>query len=167
MLSIRPEKPGEHETVRAINRRAFGGEDEARLVDNLRGAGLVRLSLVAVRDDEMVGHILFSELLIETEEGTLDALALAPVAVVPEHHRKGIGSELVGRGLEACRAAGHRIVIVLGHPDFYPRFGFSPDLAKNLSAPFSGDAFMAAELVPGALDGVAGTVKYPAAFDEA
>jgi putative acetyltransferase len=91
-------------------------------------------------------------------------LALAPLAVTPARQRQGIGSQLVREGLRACAAAGHRIVVVLGHPAYYPRFGFSAALARPLKAPFSGESFMAAELVPGALPGVAGEVRYPPPF---
>jgi putative acetyltransferase len=87
------------------------------------------------------------------------------MAVLPERQRQGIGSALVQKGLEACRQQGHRIVVVLGHSHFYPRFGFSPRLAAHLESPFSGgDSFMAVELVPGALDGVVGRVQYPPPF---
>jgi putative acetyltransferase len=86
------------------------------------------------------------------------------MAVLPERQRQGIGSLLVQQGLRSCAEAGHRIVVVLGHPGFYPRFGFSSRLAERLKAPFSGPAFMALELVRGALDGVGGEVRYPAPF---
>lgn len=92
-------------------------------------------------------------------------LALAPMAVLPELQRQEIGSALVQRGMDECRQRRHKIVVVLGHPHFYPRFGFSPKLAAKLESPFSGgDSFMAVELVPGALDGVAGQVQYPPPF---
>ena len=133
--------------IRDVNRLAFGGEDEARLVDALRDGVYVKVSLVAEEDGQVVGHILFSDLPIVTPGGTVEALALAPLAVLPSHQRRGIGSMLVGEGLRACRDAGHRIVVVLGHPEFYPRFGFSAKLAERLRSPFSGPAFMA-ELVP-------------------
>jgi putative acetyltransferase len=129
------------------------------------GGGHVRASLVAEKGQLVVGHILFSDLPITTVAGTVPALALAPMAVLPELHRQGIGSALVRRGLEACRQQGHRVVVVLGHSQFYPRFGFSPKLAAHLESPFSGsDSFMAMELVPGALDGVVGRVQYPPPF---
>ena len=121
-------------------------------------------SLVAEEGGRVVGHILFSDLPIVTADGTVEALALAPLAVLPSHQRRGIGSLLVREGLRACREAGHRIVVVLGHPEFYPRFGFSAELAERLKSPFSGPAFMAAELVPGALEGVEGEVRYPPPF---
>ncbi len=112
----------------------------------------------------MIGHILFSQLPIETSGGAIEALALAPLAVVPDRQGQGIGSLLVREGLRSCREAGHRIVIVLGHPEYYPRFGFSTELAKRLNSPYSGPAFLAMELVPGPLDGVEGEVRYPTPF---
>ena len=147
-LLIRPETPAIR-AIREINRQAFGQEDEGILVDALREQGYARLSLVAVDQGLPVGHILFSDLPIVTPDRTVPALSLAPLAVIPSHQRRGIGSALVRRGLEACAEQGHAIVIVLGHPGFYPRFGFSAALARPLRSPFSGDAFMALALVPG------------------
>jgi putative acetyltransferase len=161
---VRPEEHEDRDAVRRVHRLAFAGDDEARLVDALRDGGFARVSLVAEAEGEVVGHVLFSEMRIDTRTGPVPALALAPLAVVPACQRRGIGSELVRRGLERCAAAGHRVVIVLGHPEYYPRFGFSAALAEPLLAPFSGEAFMALELVPGALGGVAGRVVYPPPF---
>ncbi len=163
-VEIRLERPDDLEAIREVNRLAFGGEEEARLVDELRAEGYARLSLVAEEDGNVVGHILFSDLPIITQAGTLPALALAPIAVLPGRQRQGIGSELVREGLRACAEAGHRIEVVLGHPDYYPRFGFSARLAEKLKAPFLGPAFMALELVPGALTDVMGEVCYPPPF---
>jgi putative acetyltransferase len=164
-VAVRAEVPGDLDAIRSVNRLAFGQEDEAALVDALRDGGHVRASLVAEVDGRVVGHILFSELPIVTSTGMVPALALAPMAVLPEFQHLGIGSELVRCGLDVCRDAGHMIVVVLGHPRFYPRFGFSPALAARLASPFSGkESFVAAELVPGALDGVAGRVEYPPPF---
>lgn len=161
---VRPERPGDLEGIRAVNQQAFGRADEAHLVDALRDGGYIRLSLVGEERGKIVGHILFTELPIVTEGGRVDALALAPMAVVPDRQRQGIGSRLVREGITASAAAGHRIIVVLGHPDFYPRFGFSAKLAARLKAPFSGPAFMALELVPGALADLAGEVRYPPPF---
>jgi putative acetyltransferase len=163
-VEVRLERPGDHAAVREVNRLAFGRDEEALLVDALRAGGHVRLSLVAEDGGQVVGHVLFSDLPILTRQGTVHALALAPLAVTPARQRQGIGSLLVREGLRACAAAGQRIVVVLGHPAYYPRFGFSAALARPLKAPFSGDAFMAVELVPGALRGVAGEVRYPPPF---
>lgn len=163
--TIRPEEPSDRGAVYRVNRLAFGGEDEAALVDNLRAGGFAKVSLVAELDGEIVGHVLFSTLPILAERRIVQSVALAPVAVAPEHQRKGIGSALVRAGLAACRDRGERIAVVLGHADYYPRFGFSAQLAEPLSSPFSGkDSWMAAELVPGALYGVRGWVQYPPPF---
>ena len=111
----------------------------------------------------MVGHILFSHLPIVAASGVIAGAALAPVAVLPPFQRQGIGSALIHAGLRDCAELGSEAVVVLGHPAYYPRFGFSATLAQRLAAPFSGPAFMALELVPLALsDG--GTMRYPAAF---
>jgi putative acetyltransferase len=165
MNLVRLETTTDVDAVRHVNRLAFGQDAEARLVDALRDGGYVRLSLVAEDNGQVVGHILFSDLPIITDAGTVAALALAPMAVLPQFQNQGIGSALVRRGLDESKGRGHKIVVVLGHPHCYPRFGFSAKLAKPLSSPFGGgDAWMALELVPGALDGVKGRVEYPPPF---
>jgi putative acetyltransferase len=163
-LIVREELPGEHTAIREVHRLAFGGDDEGRLVDALREGGFARVSQVAVDDGQIVGHILFSELPIVTSRGTVDALSLAPLAVIPNRQRQGIGSILTLQGLRTCADRGYRIVLVVGHPEFYARFGFSPQLAQRLNSPYSGAAFMALELVPEALTGVEGEVHYPPPF---
>lgn len=163
-LLIRRETANDIDAIRYVNDLAFGGALEGRLVDALRDGGFVRLSLVAEIENRIVGHILFSELHIEIEDSSVPALSLAPMAVLPEFQRRGIGSQLVREGLRLCRDQGHAIVLVVGHPDFYPRFGFSGKLARQLDCPYSGDAFMATELTPKALAGVTGNVIYPAPF---
>jgi putative acetyltransferase len=165
-VPIRPETTADHDAIRQVNRLAFGQDAESRLVDALRDGGYVRVSLVAESAGQVVGHILFSDLPIITEAGPVPALALAPMAVFPEYQNQGNGSALVRRGLEVCKEQGHRIVVVLGHPHFYQRFGFSSKMAARLDSPFSGrESFMAVELVPGALDGVTGRVQYPSPFE--
>jgi putative acetyltransferase len=162
---IRLEAAADHEAIRHVNSLAFGQDAEARLVDALREGGYVRASLLAEQVGKVVGHVLFSDLPIITETGTVPSLALAPMAVMPDYQRQGIGSALVRRGLEVCKEQGHRIVVVLGHAQFYPRFGFSSKLASALSSPFGGgDSWMALELVPEALAGVTGQVQYPPPF---
>ncbi len=163
-MQIREERPADYEAIREVNRRAFGSEDEPQLVDRLRTAGLAVASLVAEDAGEIVGHILFTDLPIQNGDVLIPAVALAPMAVVPEGQRCGIGSALVRRGLELCRERGKAVVMVVGHPAYYPRFGFSAQLAQHLRAPFSGEAFMALELTAGVLNGVTGSVKYPEAF---
>ncbi|MGP0075581.1 MAG: GNAT family N-acetyltransferase [Bryobacteraceae bacterium] len=154
----------ERRAVRSINEAAFGRPDEADLVDQLRAEGVVLASLVAQREKSLVGHILFSRMWIETTGASVAAVALAPVAVLPEHQRRGIGGQLIRHGLNLLRRQGEKIVIVLGHPDYYPRFGFTCEKASSLESPFPPSAFMAMELSPGVLDGIHGKVRYPAAF---
>ncbi len=121
---------------------------------------------MALLDNEVVGHIFFSPVTIEGEDSSFDAMGLAPMAVLPDHQGAGIGSKLVRAGLEECRAAGHNVVVVLGHPHYYPRFGFEPAAPKGIRSEYdvSDDHFMIAELEPGALAGRKGTVKYHKAF---
>jgi putative acetyltransferase len=165
-LIIREEQAGDRAAIFDVVTRAFQQDAEARLVDRLRDGGYVRLSLVAEADSEVIGHVLYSDLPIVSDERTTPALALAPMAVVPEHQSHGIGSQLIRRSLEILRERGHQIVVVLGHKHYYPRFGFSPELAKPLESPYAGDSFMALELAPGALSGVRGAVKYAPPFEE-
>lgn len=164
-MEIRPETPNDVTAVRGVNREAFDGVRESRLVDDLRDAGYARLSLVAEEDGRIVGHVMLSGAEIRTKEGPVEALALGPVGVLPDRQGKGVGSALIRDALDRCAAAGHRIVVLLGHPDYYPRFGFSPELAKNLSSPYSGEAFMALELVPDALSGVSGAFAFAPPFE--
>ena len=111
---------------------------------------------------------MFSPISIETEAGTLSALALAPMAVHPDFQNQGIGSQLVRQGLDHCRKLGHKVVILVGHPEYYPRFGFIPAKSKRLVVPFPvpDEGFIVMELENGALDGISGMVKYPAPFED-
>ena len=164
-LHIRTTEPNDHAAIRRIHLAAFDGEDEADLVDALRDGDHILASLVAQVDDRVVGHILFSRMGLETEIETIDAVSLAPMAVLPDFQGRGIGSALVKAGLERLRELGERIVVVLGHPDYYPRFGFRSELAANLQSPWTGsDAFMALELVDGTLEALQGRVRYAEPF---
>ena len=160
MIRLESSNPPEHRQIHAVHQAAFGQPDEADLVDNLRTEGVVLASIVAELDERIAGHILFTRMWI----GTTSAAALAPLAVLPEYQRHGIGAKLITRGLELLRESGERIVIVLGHPEYYARFGFSTAKARDLESPFPPEAYMALELIPGALDGVRGKVKYARAF---
>ncbi|TWU06828.1 hypothetical protein CA54_52280 [Symmachiella macrocystis] len=163
-IHYREETADDLRAIHQVNTAAFGLPAEGNLVDLLRNDGLAVVSYVAVSNHALVGHILFSELPIETKQTTIPAVALAPMAVLPQFQRQGIGTELVRRGLDICRERGQQVVIVLGHPAYYPRFGFSSELAKRISSPFSDEAFMALELVAGVLDNVQGQVTYPPPF---
>lgn len=137
---IRPAKLRDYGAIRQLTEAAFGSCEEADLVEHLRDDGDAAIELVAEVNGEVVGHILFSPMRTTDERRFA---ALAPVAVTPAIQRRGLGSQLIRKGLEVCRVDGFHAVIVVGHPDYYPRFGFSAGLAKNLEAPFSGPAFMA------------------------
>ncbi|HEY3827140.1 MAG TPA: N-acetyltransferase [Bryobacteraceae bacterium] len=168
-MLIREEQPADREQVRKVNEAAFGRPDEADLIDRLRAANDILLSLVAesdsaATDSVVVGHILFSRMTVETAQGSVPAVALAPMAVLPSHQNQKVGSRLVSEGLAQLRVRGERIVIVLGHRHFYPRFGFSSEMARSLASPFPPDAYMALELCDGALAGIRGAVRYSAAF---
>ncbi len=162
--AVRQEQSGDASAVRAVNEAAFGRPDEADLIEGLRAESVVLLSLVAEHGERLVGHILFSRMWIDTPGGAIDAVSLAPMAVLPEFRRCGVGGRLIRAGLDLLRERGERIVIVLGHPGYYPRFGFTTELARSLESPFPAEAFMALELKPGALDAVQGTVRYASAF---
>jgi len=163
-LIVRPEQEGDRPAIAELNRVAFGGTFEAELIESLREDRRVELSLVAIIGGNLVGHVLFSDIDVEIDGRKVKALSLAPMAVFPPRQRQGIGTRLLEESLTRLRNGRYEAVIVLGHEDYYPRFGFSPELVRNFSAPFSGDAFMALELKPDALAGEAGTIVYPPAF---
>ena len=167
-LVIRAEAPRDRAAIYGVNARAFGRDNEARLVDALRAtnAFIPDLSLVAERGGQVLGYVLFSRLAIDAASGAIAALALAPVAVEPDHQQRGIGSSLIRFGLDRAREHGHRVVIVLGRATYYSRFGFAPADHRGIAAPFpvSRESFMYLDLVAGASAEAAGTVRYPAAF---
>ncbi|MEG4582146.1 N-acetyltransferase [Microcoleus sp. MON1_C5] len=165
-MYIRTEKPEDLEAVRQVNIAAFGRENEANLVDRLRGISST-FSFVALPSDRIVGHILFSPVVVEGKcSSNLSILGLAPVAVLPEYQRQGIGTLLIQQGLEECRRSGFHAVVVLGHPDFYSRFGFIPASRKSLKCEYDvpDEAFMVLELESGTLEDCSGTVKYRSEF---
>ena len=164
LLLVRDEQACDRVQVRKVNEGAFGRSDEADLIDRLRVERAVLLSLVAELDGQIIGHILFSRITVETAQGAVAAVSLAPMAVLPGHQGRQVGSQLVHRGLARLRDGGERIVLVLGHKHYYSRFGFSCEKARNLASPFPPEAFMALELSDGALSGVNGAVRYAAAF---
>lgn len=165
-MIVRAETPSDQAEVRRVNQLAFGTDNEANLVDALREHATPNLSLVAIEDGQTVGHIFFSPVTIESETSTFTAMGLAPMAVRPEYQKRGIGSALVEYGLRECRRIGYDIVIVVGHSEYYPRFGFTPAREKGLRCEFDvpDEVFMVAELSPGALNGRQGLVRYHPEF---
>ncbi len=161
-VEIRSERPADAAGIRRVLEDAFGQPDEARIVEAIRERHDPVISLVALVGKKLVGHILFSPVTITSDDGHWRAAGLAPVAVLPDLQRQGNGQRLVTRGLEACRQEGHERVIVLGHPAYYPRFGFRPAEAFGISWEYEvrRDAFMALALTPGALDKCSGIARY-------
>jgi len=161
---IRLEQPADLVAVRETNEQAFGTTTEARLVDRLRDSSDC-ISLVATVGDRVIGHILFTPVSIEPET-IVRVAGLAPMSVRPEYQRVGIGSELVRAGLDECRRRGYAAVVLVGFPEFYPRFGFVPGHTKGLECefPVPAEAFMVLELDEAALAGVAGLVRYRPEF---
>lgn len=164
-VAIRPEAEDDRRAVQAVNEAAFDTRAEAGLVAALRDHARPLISLVADDGCSLVGHIMFSPVVLAGYSG-LKIMGLAPMAVLPEHQRRGTGSELVRAGIEECRTLGCGAVVVLGHPAYYPRFGFVPAAPLNIACEYDvpEDVFMIKELQPGCLDGAAGTIRYHEAF---
>ena len=168
VVEIRQEAPADVAGVQEVNKQAFGGSAEAQLVDALRAANKVVVSLVAVDEGRLVGHILFSPVTIAHAPEGFRAVGLAPMSVLPEFQDRGIGSRLVRHGLEACRQAGYQAAVVLGHVHYYPRFGFRRAKDFGLDNEYNAaDSFMVMELKEGVLQTISGLVKYAAEFHNA
>jgi putative acetyltransferase len=167
-MVIRSERPGDWEAVRAINLTAFDTAAEANLVDDLRKTADPLVSLVAIEESEIVGHILFSPVSLAGAP-ELRLMGLAPMAVAPARQRQGIGAALVSAGLERCRVLGIDAVVVLGHPDYYPRFGFTEAVTRGLASEYDvpPEYFLIQELNEGCLSDRAGTIAYHPAFGRA
>jgi putative acetyltransferase len=165
-IIIRMERENDISSVDILLRETFETEDESSLVAALRDKGKF-ISLVALKDDKVVGHVFFSPAPIKSPKRNYDAITLAPVAVKPEFQNRGIGTSLIQEGLAECERQGHTIVTVLGHPEYYPRFGFTIASRKNIFPPFSApdEAFMVLEIQEGALKEKWGIVQYPPEFE--
>jgi len=162
MIDIRPEEPGDIAGIRDVNRRAFGQDQESNIVDALRANGAVVLSLVAALDGRVVGHIMYSPLTV----GDVLGAALGPMAVLPEHQRQGIGTRLVEAGNDQLARAGCPCIAVVGHPTFYPRFGFRPASAFGITSDWDlpDEAFMVLALDAAKMSGVGGAAQYRTEF---
>lgn len=168
MLVIRPELPEDIPAIRLVNEQAFGQPLEADLVDSLRASGCDQISLVAEESILLVGHVLFTPAVIESPRGPVVGMGLAPVAVLPEFQNRGIGSKLIEAGLDLIRERSYPFVIVLGHPEYYPRFGFETAAKHGLRSQWEGvpdEAFMVLILDAAAMEGVSGVARYRPEFD--
>ena len=166
-MNIREERASDLEKVWEVNSEAFETEAEAKLVNVLRGSGCAFVSLVADAETQVVGHILFTPVELSGSENKLRIMGLAPMAVLSKYQNQGIGSELVKAGLEQCRSHGYDAVVVLGHPNYYPRFGFVPSVNHGIKSEYEvpDEVFMILELVRGSLNGHEGAIKFHEAFN--
>jgi predicted N-acetyltransferase YhbS len=168
-IKIRQEVNKDYKRVYEITKLAFGQEKESKLIEKVRkGPNFVpELSLVAEKDNEIVGHILFSKMKI-VGESEYETLMLAPLAVIPELQKQGIGGKLIKKGIEKAIELGFDSIIVVGHKDYYPKFGFQKASKWGIKCPFEvpDGAFMAIELTENALENKAGVVQFPEEFME-
>ncbi|PSB08578.1 GNAT family N-acetyltransferase [Pleurocapsa sp. CCALA 161] len=167
-MEIRAEKSDDTEAVYQVNVAAFGRKSEADLVDALRGAASA-LSFVAVESGQIVGHVFFSPVeIVGVCADDVLVFGLAPVSVIPNYQRQGIGSLLIQYGLKECAQLGGSAVVVLGFPEYYSRFGFTPAREKGLECeyPVPDEVFMVLELESGALEGCVGMVRYCSEFNK-
>ncbi|MDF2684171.1 MAG: family N-acetyltransferase [Brevibacillus sp.] len=176
-ITMRKERTEDYTTTEQVVKSAFADmefsdQKEHELVARIRmdsEAFIPELSLVAILpDNEIVGHILLSKIRIKQENRSTESLALAPVSVLPDYQRKGIGRMLILKALEKAKELGYRSVVVLGHPEYYPKFGFQKASLWGIRAPFEvpDEVFMAIELCEDALVNVSGVVEYSRAFLE-
>ena len=167
-MIIRAEKPEDQIEIRQINTEAFETDTEATLIDALRNRSIPLISLVAEKKGKLVGHILFSPVTLEGHNCSISMAGLGPMAVAPAFQGKEIGSMLIKEGLRHCKEAGYAAVRVLGHPDYYPRFGFVPSVNYGIKSEFDvpAEVFMVKELGEGALVDCNGIVRYHELFNQ-
>ncbi len=168
MIIIREETNKDINAVRDLTIAAFGQQNEADLIDTLRSKAEHYVSLVAEQNKQVIGHILFTPVTLTENPAGISIAGLAPMAVSPEWQKSGIGSQLVDTGLLACIEAGYKAVVVLGHPAFYPKFGFKPSVGFSIKSEYEvpDEVFMAKELIPGSLSGASGVIAYHSAFNQ-
>lgn len=163
---IRPATPADEADIAMVIATAFGQEGEARLVNELRSCGALVLEQVAVdRDGRVVGHIAFSRVTGAGAGHRLAISCLAPISVSPDRQRGGIGAVLIRAGIDALREAGEDLVLVLGPPAYYPRFGFDAELAKKVAGPYAGAAFQALALSEAAVSALPIEVTFATPFE--
>ena len=167
-MIIRDEQINDIDVIKEINDLAFKSDAEGQLIDRLRGEKIDLISLVAEENAQVLGHILFSPASIHDKEKSTKIIGLAPMAVHPSFQRKGIGSALIKEGLNRCIKKGYGAIVVLGHPEYYPKFGFVPSVKYNISSEYDvpEEVFMILELRKDFLKGISGKAKYHPAFNE-
>lgn len=170
-IKVRTEVAEDHNCITRVNDLAFEQDNESILITKLRDTNefIPELSLVAEVNNEVVGHILFYPVPVVDGKTNHTSLSLAPMSVLPEYQNKGIGSELIKVGLEKARQLGYKNITVLGHPEYYPKFGFEKASKWNISAPFEypDEALMAIELVENGMNNISGSLEFPAAYFDA
>lgn len=166
-MNIYEEKFADINAIWKINADAFETEAEANLVNALRDSGCTFISLVAETDNNIVGHLLFTPVELTGSKNKLKIMGLAPMAVLHQYQNKGIGSKLVNAGIKHCQSQGYDAVVVLGHPSYYPKFGFVPSVTYDIKSEYEvpDEAFMILELVPNSLKDYQGTIKYSELFN--
>lgn len=166
-MIIREEQPSDIEKIWQVNVEAFETKAEANLVNTLRDSGCTFISLVAETESKVVGHILFTPVELSGNEIKLKIMGIAPMAVLSQYQNKGIGSKLVQAGLERCQSLGYDAVVVLGHPSYYPKFGFVPSVQYGVKSEYDvpDEVFMILELNPGSLKHHEGVIRYHEAFN--
>ena len=167
LMKIREEEITDAKTIWDINVDAFESEAEANLVNALRKSGCTFISLVAETDNKAVGHILFTPVELTGTKNKLKIIGLAPMAVLRQYQNKSIGSKLVKTGIEHCQSKGYDAVVVLGHPNYYPKFGFVPSVTYGIKSEYEvpDEVFMILELVPNSLKDHQGIIKYHELFN--
>lgn len=164
-MQICPEQPTDVAAIHALNTAAFERVAEADLVDALRKQASPLVSLVAIQGEQVVGHILFTPVTLSSHPN-LKIMGLAPIAVSPAHQKQGIGAALIQAGLQECRVLGYGAIVVLGHPDYYPKFGFVPTSQYQITCEYDvpPEAIMLIELIPGYLENKSGMISFHPAF---
>lgn len=166
-MKICEEKLVDTKTIWNINADAFETEAEANLVNILRDSGCTFISLVAEVDNKTVGHILFTQVKLTGNSNKLKIIGLAPMAILRQYQNKGIGSNLIKTGIKLCKSKGYDAIVVLGHTNYYPRFGFVPSVIHGIKSEYEvpDEAFMMLELIPNSLKNHQGTIKYNDLFN--
>ena len=164
-IIIRKETSDDSEAIKELNNQAFCQKQEGELIENLRKKSefVTELSLVAIHENRIIGHILYFPITIKTEKKVHSTLSLEPMAVMPDYQKKGVGGALIKAGLEKAKELGFISVVVLGHPEYYPRFGFRKASKWKIKEPFGvpDEVMMAIELQEGSLDCGGGMIDFP------